>query len=111
MNRNVFAKNYGFGTFRETLLDTLDFTLDQLEFADDEKILERARLEKIMAEFEQKIIDKFVTKFTDEEIDQIAKYLTQETPGYMNKFAKIHAELNEEFGNQILDSLEKEEEE
>lgn len=110
MNKNEFAKKYGFKTFEDTLLNTLDFTLDQLEFTDEEKEAEEVKLKKIIAQFEQKVIDKFIGKFTDDEMQQIEKYMTQETPDYMKKFTQVHTDLNEEFGDKILQSLEDDEE-
>jgi hypothetical protein len=109
MDKNEFAKQFGFGTFRESLMSTLDFTLDQLEFTEEEKASEVQRLEKLLSEFEKKVVDKFSGKFNEEEVALISKYLTQATPDYMEKYAQVHAELNEEFGNQILDRLESEE--
>jgi len=110
MDKKVFAKKYGYETFKDTLLNTLDFTLDQLEFTDEEKEVEAVKLNKIVADFEQKVTDKFLGKFTEDEMHKIEKYLTQETPDYMMKFTQIHTELNEEFGDKILESLEEDEE-
>jgi len=109
MNKEDFAKKYGFETFKDTMMNTLDFTLDQLEFTDEDKEVEEVKLESIMEQFEEVVTNRFIGNFTDEEMNQIDAYLTQETPDYMRKFTKIHTELNEEFGDKILESLEEEE--
>ena len=111
MNNEEFAKKYGFGTFKEGLVSTLDYTLDQLEFTEAEKKEEVIRLESIVKEYEQKVIDRFKDKFPAEEIELIVKYLSQETPSYMTKFGEIHAQMNDEFGIAILERLEEEEDE
>jgi hypothetical protein len=108
MNKNEFAKKYGYETFKDTIMNTLDFTLDQLEFSDEEKSAEEAKLEVILTKFENIVMERFADSFTDEEMTKIENYLTQETPDYMRKFTQIHTELNEEFGDKILEALEDE---
>ena len=109
MNKSEFAKKYGFETFKDTMMNTLDFTLDQLEFTEEDQEIEEVKLEKIMEQFEEVVTERFVENFTDEEMKQIDAYLTQETPDYMRKFTNVHTVLNEEFGDKILESLEEDE--
>ena len=111
MSRNEFAKKFGYETFKDTIMNTLDFTLDQLEFSEQDKEVEEAKLEVILARFEAVVTKRFIESFSDEEIAKIEDYLTQDTPDYMRKFTQIHTELNEEFGDKILEALETEEDE
>lgn len=109
MNKNNFAKKFGFDTFKETIMSTLDFTLDQLEFTDEDKESEEAKLEVILEQFEDIVTSRFASSFTEDEMAKIEAFLTQETPDYMRKFTQVHTELNEEFGDKILEALEEDE--
>lgn len=111
MKRNEFAKKFGFETFKDTIMNTLDFTLDQLEFSEQDKAAEEEKLEVILEQFEAVVTKRFIDSFSDEEIAKISAYLTQDTPDYMRKFTQIHTELNEEFGDKVLEALESEEDE
>ena len=108
MTKEEFAKKYGFGTFREGLLNTLDYTLDQLEFTEEEKVDEVNKLEAVIKNYEQQVTEKFKNQFSDEEVVAINAYLSQPTPDYMEKFSDVHADLNDEFGTAILEQLEAE---